>query len=75
MKDELVRAIRTNTPQSPLANISYAAKVNQLTLLGNIVMLCGGEVLWDKKLGLTNRPEVNDLLRKSYRDGWKVAEI
>jgi len=75
MKEELVRAIRTNLPQIALANFEYAAEFTEWLLLGNIALSIGGEFDWDRENFSTNRSEANALLSKDYRNGWRVYAV
>lgn len=72
MKEELVQAIRSGKEELAMANFSYSAQINELTMLGNISLLAGGEFEWDSNLYLSNRTDVNKWLTKSYREGWAV---
>ena len=72
MKDELVYAIRKGKPNIASANLNSSKKLSEITILGNIALYAGGSFKWDSSSLTTNRPEVNNLLTKSYRYGWKV---
>ena len=75
MKDEFVQSIRAGKPDSSLANISYAATLNEIALLGNISILGGGKFDWDGQNGISNRADINGLLTKPYRNGWGVKKV
>ena len=74
MKDELIQAIRKGTPSSPLANLSYGVKLNEIATLGNISLLAGGKFKWNSKSCLSDRSDINGLLSKPYRNGWAVEK-
>lgn len=75
MKDEFVQSIRAGKPDSSLANISYAATLNEIALLGNTSILGGGKFDWDGQNGISNRADINGLLTKPYRNGWGVKKV
>ena len=58
----------------PLAgNFEYAAALTEMVLICNLAVLAGESIEWDAKAGrVTNRPELNRLLTRSYRPGWEV---
>jgi len=72
MKEELIHAIRSSNPTFAMANFSYAAKLNEIALLGNAALLAGGGFKWDSSNCISDRTDINSQLTKSYRKGWKV---
>jgi len=56
-----------------LCNCDYSGALVEHNLLGNVAHRVGKKLEWDADaLSVTNVPEANDLLTKTYRDGWKV---
>jgi predicted dehydrogenase len=55
------------------SNFDLAGPQAETVLLGNIALLTRKKLQWDApNLCITNVPEANDLLRKTYREGWGV---
>ena len=56
---------------------SQTGPMTEAILLGTIANRVPDKLLeWDhEKMEFTNSPEANKLLRRSYRDGWKIAEF
>ena len=53
----------------------YGAHLTSMILLGDLAIKAGeGQKLeWDgKKMECTNKPEMNQFLKREYREGWKV---
>ena len=69
---EWLAAIRANDPSAPLCEFQYGGRLNQAVFLGNISYRAGGqEIRFDPVAGqVTNLPEANAFLTKTYRDGW-----
>ena len=56
-----------------MSNFDYSGPMTEAVLLGNVALRAGGKIEWDAKaLKVTNVPEANRLVRKSYRNGWGV---
>lgn len=56
-----------------LCNFAYSGALIEHNLLGNVAHRTGKKLAWDAdKLAATNAPEVDALLTKEYRDGWKI---
>lgn len=57
--------------------VSYGCPLTEAVLLGVIAERNPGDwVSWDAEAGtITNRPELNPQLQRSYRDGWKVEGL
>jgi predicted dehydrogenase len=55
----------------------YAGPLTEAVQLGNVATRIPNETLqWDAAaLKITNKPEANRLLTKTYRDGWKIESI
>jgi predicted dehydrogenase len=57
----------------PMANFDYAGPLSETILLGNVAALAGEKLLWDgPNLKVTNLPEVNEHLKRKYREGWRL---
>ncbi len=61
-------------PSKPaMSNFSYAGPLTETLLLGNIAMYTGKKILWDgPNCKVTNCPEGDALVRRTYRKGWEV---
>lgn len=56
---------------------SYAGRLTEMVLLGNIAMrLPQAKLQWDSaNLSFTNTPEANKYIRKEYRKGWDIPGL
>ena len=56
------------------AGFDYSGPLTETVLLGTVALLCAGkELAWDAaRMEVTNVPEANQHLRRTYRDGWAV---
>ena len=73
MKSEWVSAIKSNRPEVALSNFSYAGKLTETILLGNVAMRAGKLLEWDgPNLTFKNAPEANRFLKRDYRAGWSA---
>ena len=64
-------AIKGGEPAS--SNFEYAAPFTEMVLMGNIALRCGGRIEYDTaQAKITNLPEANALLTKTYRKGWEL---
>jgi hypothetical protein len=71
---EWIQAIKGEGPE-PGANFDYAAPFAETTCLGVMAMRAGGKIEWDaKKMKITNRPELNSLVKEPVRKGWEYGE-
>jgi hypothetical protein len=59
------------------AHFGFAGPLSEAVLLGTVAMrLPGRNLEWDpESLMVTNLPEANRYLRRTYRDGWQVAGL
>lgn len=59
------------------SHFGFAGPLTEATLLGNIAnRFAGKELAWDSEaLKFTNEEAANQLIRREYRDGWKVAGL
>lgn len=56
------------------SSFEYAGPFTQVVLLGNVAYRIGQTIQFDpEKMRITNVPEANALLSKTYRPGWEVA--
>jgi predicted dehydrogenase len=69
---EFVQAIKAGK-QSVSNFPDYAGPLTETVLLGNLAVWAGKKVDWDaKNLKATNAPEVEALIRPTYRKGWTL---
>ena len=59
------------------AGFDYSGPLTETVLLGTVALLCAGKKLtWDAdRMEVTNVPEANQHLRRTYRDGWAVEGL
>ncbi len=58
----------------PGANFEFAGLLTEVVLLGNVALRTGRKLDWDgPKLRVTNVPEANAFLQRSYREGWSLT--
>jgi predicted dehydrogenase len=56
------------------SNFQYAGPFTEIVLLGNVAYRAGKTIEYDPvAMKITNVPEANSLLTKTYRKGWEVA--
>jgi hypothetical protein len=69
---EFVRAIRGGEPA--VSNFpGYAGPLTETVLLGNLAVWAGKKVEWDaKNLKATNAPELEPLIKTTYRKGYAL---
>ena len=69
---EWIQACRDGTPTT--CNFDYSGPLSEAVLLGNVAYRSGRRIEWDAAAArVTNSPEADALIRKSYRSGWEVA--
>jgi len=71
--EEYIRAIKGGEPA--MSNFpNYAGPLTETILLGNLAVWADGKKIeWDsKRLRATNAPEVAEIIRPKYREGWRV---
>ena len=55
------------------SDFAYAAKLTELTHLGNLAIKLGGKIQWDaKNAQVTNRSGAADLISRPRRQGWSL---
>ena len=59
------------------AGFDYSGPLTETVLLGTVALLCDGrELAWDAtRMEVTNMPEANQHLRRTYRNGWAVEGL
>jgi Oxidoreductase family, NAD-binding Rossmann fold/Oxidoreductase family, C-terminal alpha/beta domain len=59
------------------AGFDYSGPLTETVLLGTVALRCAGkELAWDAaRMEVTNVPEANKYLRRTYRDGWAVEGL
>ncbi len=70
---DFFRACRDGTPCA--SNFETAARLAEMVLLGTLAMRAGvhKKIEWDgDNMRCTNHPDVNQLLQRTNRDGWKI---
>mgnify|MGYP002065247059 CR=1 FL=1 len=56
------------------SNFDYGGPLSELGLLGMIaIWMAGTKLQWDgKNMRFTNCDEANELIRRTYREGWRL---
>jgi predicted dehydrogenase len=69
---EWIRACKGGPPA--MSNfVDYSAALTEMALLGNVALRAGTRILWDAaQLRVTNHPEANQYVRRTYRRGWEI---
>ena len=59
------------------AGFDYSGPLTETVLLGTVALRCAGkELAWDAaRMEVTNVPQANKHLRRTYRDGWTVEGL
>jgi len=56
-----------------MSNFEYSGPLAEFLLLGNVATLVEGPIEFDAaRCGITNNDKANALLRREYREGWKL---
>ena len=56
-----------------MSNFSYAGRLTETILLGNLALRAGSRIEWDaKNQQVTNLPEANKFVRREYRTGYTI---
>ena len=56
-----------------MSHFGYAAKLNELTLLGVLALRTGRKIVWNAdEMHAENVPEADALIRVPYREGWEL---
>ena len=73
--EEFVQAIKADDPTKAMSNFSYAGRLTETILLGNVALRLGqGEVAeWDaKNAKVKNHPQFTGGISREYREGWDL---
>jgi predicted dehydrogenase len=55
------------------ASFEYSGPLTEICLLGNVAKRLDARIYWDPgNLKVTNNPEAEPLIRRSYREGWSL---
>ena len=55
-------------------DFSWAKRITEFVLLGNLAVRTGGAVAFDPKtMHVTNNPDADALLRLTYHNGWSLS--
>jgi len=69
---EWIHACKTGEPTT--CNFEYAGWLTEANHLGNVAYRAGKKLEWDPiKLRATNAPEIEHLIKRKYRKGWKLV--
>jgi predicted dehydrogenase len=69
---EWIHACKTGDPTT--CNFEYAGWLTEANHLGNVAYRTGKKLEWDpKSLKATNAPEADKLIKREYREGWKLV--
>ncbi len=71
--NEFYDAVKANDPKLPQSRFEHSGPFTETVLLGNLAVRLGKKVEWDSKnLTSPNCPEAAKLVKRDYRDGWKL---
>jgi hypothetical protein len=60
----------------PPCDFSYAARLTEICLLGNLSLRSGRNLRWDRQAGrIVNEPTLNPLLSRQRRPGWELPAV
>jgi len=71
---DILNAIREGQKETH-ASFDYGAQLTEFTLLGNLAQHAGvgKKIEWDgPNMNVKNIPELNEWLKRPYRQGWKA---
>lgn len=69
---EWIHACKTGAPTT--CNFEYAGWLTEANHLGNVAFRAGKKLEWDAaNLKATNAPEIDPLIHRQYRKGWKLV--
>jgi len=69
---EWIHACKTGAPTT--CNFEYAGWLTEANHLGNVAFRAGKKLAWDARhLRATNAPEIEPLIHRQYRKGWKLV--
>jgi predicted dehydrogenase len=68
---EWIHACKTGAPTT--CNFEYAGWLTEANHLGNVAFRAGKKLVWDaQRLRATNAPEIEPMIHRKYRKGWKL---
>jgi predicted dehydrogenase len=59
---------------TPLCNFSYAGRLAEAVLLGNVAYRTGEAITWDTEKGTTGNKKADALLSREFRKGWELPK-
>lgn len=70
---EFAHAIKQNKPEFAMSNFSYAGRLTETVLLGNVALRAGKRIEWDaEKMKVSNDSSANQYVTREYRKGFEV---
>lgn len=73
-KREWIEAIQAGDPSIAMSNFSYAGRLTETILLGNLALHARKKIQWNPaECRVDNAPEVEKYLRRPYRKGFEVT--
>jgi len=71
--EEWIQACKDGKPQNAKSGFWYAGPFTEALLVGNLAVRTGKRIEWNsKKMKVTNVPEANQYVSKTYRAGWEI---
>lgn len=71
--NEFFDAVKANDPALPQSKFAHSGPFTEMVLLGNLAVRLNKKVEWDSKtLSSPNCPEAAKLVKRDYREGWKL---
>jgi predicted dehydrogenase len=71
--EEWIQACKDGKPQNAKSGFWYAGPFTEALLVGNLAVRTGKRIEWNsKKMKVTNVPEANQYVSKTYRTGWEI---
>ncbi|MEM7386441.1 MAG: gfo/Idh/MocA family oxidoreductase, partial [Verrucomicrobiota bacterium] len=62
--------------ETPGANFEYAVPLTEMVLTGNLAIRARRKIEWDgANMKVTNVPEANQYLKRTYRKGWEPTPV
>ena len=70
---EFYDAIKAGDPLLPQSKFAHSGPFTEMVLLGNLAVRLNKKVEWDTAtLSSPNTPEAAALVKREYREGWKL---
>jgi len=71
--EEWIQACKDGKPQNAKSGFWYAGPFTEALLVGNLAVRTGKRIEWNsRKMKVTNVPEANQYVSKTYRAGWEI---